>query len=159
MHPELLLAHPGVVAISFDCCAFGSAKKGSMTVLFHGLDDKPDGHARRCGRQPTCRFSGQRHWSLHQWKHKHGPSWDTLPSDLASRIVQMSDAPAMIYNRLDVKSTLSSPLPHQRDALRASVLSGEGRRGAVFSGSPGLLFSFTSQDAGDTHEKEHSPPK
>ena len=35
------LAHLGVVAISFDCCASGSTTKGSKTALFYGLADKP----------------------------------------------------------------------------------------------------------------------
>ena len=114
-----LLAHPEVATISFDCCAFGSAIKGSLTAVFHGLDGEPDGLALRRGRQPECRFSGRRHLRLHQRKRRHGSAWNVLPPDLAARIARLlsSDASAMIYNRLGADN---SPTVHTNGMLFGS---------------------------------------
>ena len=125
MEIQNLLAQPGVGAISFDCCVFGSIKKESMTALLSGLDDKPDGLARWCGRHPTCRYTG--HW---RWpRHFGNASWIGLgysATDLTAQVARLltSDASAMIHNRLDFNSTFPPTFPHQRDARRVSVPSG-----------------------------------
>ena len=107
--------------ISFDCCAFGSAMKGSLTAVFYGLDAGHDGLAHRCERQPGCRYT-----HLHQWKGRHGSAWNVVSPSLAARIACLltSDASARMYNRLGAGNTYSPTLPHQPDALRNSVLSG-----------------------------------